>query len=78
MEKDIVAAKKQVELITAKINDIYDEDIQTEYRQSFQKVVLEVTTIEEYYKTSGYTDESIQMLDNYKSFLNDFLSEYEL
>ena len=64
MEKDIVAAKKQVELITAKINDIYDEDIQTEYRQSFQKVVLEVTTIEEYYKTSGYTDESIQMLDN--------------
>ena len=78
LEKQIASAKKKVELITAKINDIEEDDIQAEYRQSFQKVVLEVTSLSEYYKTSGYTVESENMLKNYNQYLKSFLSEYEL
>ena len=34
-EKSIAKAKKEIELITAKIHDIYDEDIQGEYKTAF-------------------------------------------
>lgn len=78
MESRISSAKKSVELYTAKINDIDEEDIQIEYRQAFQKIVLEITSLEEYYKTSGFTEESETMLSNYFSYLKKFLSEYEL
>ena len=78
MENQISAAKKKVELITAKINDIEEEDIQIEYRQAFQKVVIEITTLSEYYKTSGFTSESEKMLSNYSDYLDKFISEYEL
>ena len=78
LERQIASAKKTVELITAKINDIEEEDIQVEYRQSFQKIVLEVTSLSEYYKTSGYTLESENMIKNYNLYLESFLSEYEL
>ena len=78
MEKQIALAKQNVELVSAKINDIEEEDIQVEYRQAFQKVVIESTCLAEYYKTSGYTEESQNMLSNYNSFLESFLSEYEL
>ena len=78
MEFKISSAKKSVELYTAKINDIDEEDIQSEYRQAFQKTVLEITSLEEYYKTSGFTNESENMLSNYNSYLEDFLNEYEL
>tara|TARA_Y100001968_G_scaffold143231_1_gene130866 strand:- start:1391 stop:1660 length:270 start_codon:yes stop_codon:yes gene_type:complete len=78
MEKQIASAKKNVELITAQINDIRDEDIQSEYRQAFQKIQIEVTAVFEYYKTSCYTDDSKNMLNNYDIYLKKFLSEYEL
>ena len=78
MEKQISSAKKTVELITAKINDIDEEDIQMEYRQAFQPIIIEMTSLTEYYKTSGYTDESQRMADNYQIYLDKFLSEYEL
>ena len=78
MEQEILGAKKKVELITAKINDIDEEDIQSEYRQAFQSVVLEITSLDEYYKTSGYTSESQNMMDNYIQYLDKFLNEYEL
>ena len=78
LEKQIETAKKEVELITAKINDIEEGDIQVEYRQAFQKVVLEATSLAEYYKTSGFTEESQNMINNYKIYLKTFLSEYEL
>ena len=78
MEQTISSAQKQVELISAKINDIDEEDIQIEYRQAFEKVVVEVTSLAEYYKTSGFTQESEAMVTNYHSFLDVFLSEYEL
>ena len=38
MQNDIAQATKKVELITAQINDIPDEDIQTEYRLGFDNV----------------------------------------
>tara|TARA_Y100001968_G_C18940310_1_gene518397 strand:+ start:27 stop:296 length:270 start_codon:yes stop_codon:yes gene_type:complete len=78
LEKQIATAKKEVELISAKINDIEEEDIQVEYRQAFQKVVLEATSLSEYYKTSGFTEESQNMIKNYNVYLKTFLSEYEL
>tara|TARA_Y100001968_G_scaffold321506_1_gene356057 strand:- start:55035 stop:55304 length:270 start_codon:yes stop_codon:yes gene_type:complete len=78
MEKSIASAKQTVELITAKINDIDEEDIQVEYRQAFQPAVLESTTLAEYYKTSGFTEESDEMLINFNKYLKSFLDEYEL
>ena len=78
MEQQIVSAKKSVELYTAKINDIDDEDIQGEYRDAFKKIILEITSLEEYYKTSGFTSDSEVMLSNYTNYLKAFLSEYEL
>ena len=78
MEQQIVAAKQKVELISAQINDIDEEDIQIEYREAFQKVLLEVSTLTEYYKTSGFTEESKNMINNYNTYLTTFLSEYEL
>tara|TARA_Y100001968_G_scaffold50564_2_gene41273 strand:+ start:5162 stop:5431 length:270 start_codon:yes stop_codon:yes gene_type:complete len=78
MESSISSAKKSVELYTAKINDIEDEDIQSEYRQAFQKTILEIASLEEYYRTSGFTSESENMLLNYTVYLDTFLREYEL
>ena len=78
MEQQISSARKKVELITAKINDIDEEEIQVEYRQAFQKIVLEVSAVVEYYKTSGFTDESQKMISNYLLYLDSFLQEYEL
>ena len=78
MEKDIASAKKAVELITAQINDIDEEEIQIEYRQAFEKTILEYKSLDEFYKTSGFTEESQKMLDNYNLFLKNFLDEYEL
>ena len=78
MERDIASAKKSVELIVAKINDIDEEDIQVEYRQAFQQIILEFKTLEQYYKTSGFTVESEKMLNNYNIYLSQFLKEYEL
>ena len=78
MEKQILAAKQQVELITAKINDIQEEDIQIEYRQSFDNVLIEIRSLEELYKTSGISDEATNIYSKYSKLLDTFLSEYEL
>ena len=39
LEKNISLAKKQIELITAIIHDIDDEDIHKDYMSAFNKVV---------------------------------------
>tara|TARA_Y100001968_G_C19405648_1_gene743486 strand:+ start:1407 stop:1745 length:339 start_codon:yes stop_codon:yes gene_type:complete len=78
MEKQIESAKKQVELITAKINDISDEEIQIEYRDAFRATLLEVNSLIELYKTTGYNSDSIRLYENYTNYLKSFLSEFEL
>ena len=38
MEAEMVVAQRKVELMTAKIRDIRDEDIQNEFAQAFAQV----------------------------------------
>ena len=38
MEKQIASAKRKVELVTAIIGDIEEEDIQGDYRLAFEKI----------------------------------------
>ncbi len=78
MEKQIDSAKKKVELITAQINDISEEDIQGEYRDAFRPTLLEVNSLIELYKSTGYNEDSIRLYENYTNYLETFLSEYEL
>ena len=78
MENNIEKARKTVELITAKINDIEDEEIQVEYREAFNPIVIEATTVGTYYKDYGFSEESEAMISRFNDYLNKFLSEYEL
>ncbi|CAI8176935.1 MAG: hypothetical protein GY914_07780 [Prochlorococcus sp.] len=78
LEKEISLAKKKVEFITAKINDIEEEDIQTEYRQAFDQINAACLFIEAEYIANGVTEESEGGLVLYKGLLERFESEYEL
>ncbi len=78
MEKNMASAKKEVELITAKINDISEEDIQIEYREAFRSALLELNSLVELYKTVGYTEDTKKIYENYLVLITTFLGEYEL
>ena len=65
-------------MITAKINDISEEDIQIEYREAFRPVLIEVNSLIELYKTTGFNPDSVRLYQNYTNYLDTFLSEYEL
>ncbi len=77
-ERKIYAAKKNVELVLAKIYDIDDEDIQKEYMSSFNGVVSLYDELKENYEKKGFNDDSEELLSNYKSALNLFESEFEI
>ncbi len=77
-ERKIFAAKKNVELVLAKIYDIDDEDIQKEYMSSFNGVVSLYDELKENYEKKGFNDDSEELLSNYKSAFNFFESEFEI
>ena len=77
-EKKIYASKKNVELVLAKIYDIDDEDIQKDYMSAFNGVVYLYDQLKEDYEKIGFTDNSEQMLANYKNAFNLFESEFEI
>ncbi len=77
LEKELATAKRDVELISAKINDIYDDDIQAEYQAAFQPVKFQYHFIFNLYKTDGLTPESEKAFTLYKEYLHKFNSEYE-
>ena len=77
-EKKIYSSKKNVELVLAKIYDIDDEDIQKEYMASFNGVVNTYDQLKEDYEEKGFTDNSEELLTNYKNAFNLFESEFEI
>ncbi len=77
-EKLISICKKDVELITAKIHDIDEEDILEEYKEAFTPVLQQYLNLSEAYKTIGYNDDVQAIYDDYKSKINQFESEYEI
>ena len=77
-ERKIHSSKKNVELVLAKIYDIDDEDIQKEYMSAFNGVVTFYDQLKEDYEQLGFNDNSDKLLENYKSALNLFESEFEI
>ena len=77
-EKKIYSSKKNVELVLAKIYDIDDEDIQKEYISAFNGIVFLFDQLREDYEQLGFTDNSEELLTNYKNAFNNFESEFEI
>ena len=77
-EKEIYSSRKNVELVLAKIYDIDDEEIQKEYMSAFNKVVYLYDEVKEDYEKQGFSDNSEELLTNYKNAFNIFESEFEI
>ena len=78
MEKQISLISKRVELITAIINDIADEDLQGEYRQAFSGVSAISMFLAKEYKENGVTEDSKGALNRYSELIKEFENEYEI
>ncbi len=78
LERNISLAKKQVELITAIIHDINEEDIQEEYKSAFLPVISSYMSLDQLYKEIGFNDDTNTIYNEYLSNLEKFKSEYEL
>ncbi len=78
LEKNISLAKKQIELITAIIHDIDDDDIQDEYKSAFLPVMSSYMSLDQMYKEVGFNDETINIYELYLANLAKFKNEYEL
>ena len=78
LEKNISLAKKQIELITAIIHDIDEEEIQEEYKSAFLPVMSTYMSLDQMYKESGFNENTENLYNLYCSNLDKFKSEYEL
>ena len=78
LEKNISLAKKQIELITAIIHDIDEEDIQEEYKSAFLPVMSAYMSLDQMYKDVGFNDDTSNLYGLYLSNLDRFKGEYEL
>ena len=78
LEKNISLAKKQIELITAIIHDIDEEDIQEEYKSAFLPVMSAYMSLDQMYKEVGYNEETSNLYSLYNTNLDKFKNEYEL
>ena len=78
LEQSIAKATKTVELVTAKINDIYDDDIQMEYRTAFQPVKSTLLLLTALYTSDGLTEQTELLLPKFNELLHEFENEYEL
>ena len=78
MEADMAAAKRKIELISALINDIRDEDIQGEYLEAFGQVRSAVVNLVAKYTTDGFCEETEGLLAVYKGLIDQFEADYEL
>ena len=78
MEADMAAAKRKIELISALINDIRDEDIQGEYLEAFGQVRSAVVNLVAKYTTDGFCEETEGLLALYKGIIDQFEADYEL
>ena len=78
LELEISKAAKKVELITAKINDIQEDEILNEYRLAFEPVRNTYLLLSTLYTTEGLTPQTQELHENYKVLLNIFEDEYEI
>ena len=78
MEAHMATAKRKIELISALINDIRDEDIQGEYIEAFGQVQSAVVNLVAKYTTDGFCEETEGFLALYKGLIDQFESDYEL
>ncbi len=78
LEKNISLAKKQVELITAIIHDINEEDIQEEYKSAFLPVMSSYMSLDQLYKEIGFNDDTNNIYNEYLANLDKFKNEYEI
>ena len=78
LEKNISLAKKQIELITAIIHDIDEEDILEEYKSAFLPVMSAYMSLDQMYKEVGYNEDTINLYQLYLSNLDKFKGEYEV
>ena len=78
MEADMAAAKRKIELISALINDIRDEDIQGEYLEAFGQVRSAVVNLVAKYTTDGFCEETEGLLALYRGLIDQFEANYEL
>ena len=78
LEKKISLAKKQIELITAIIHDIYEDDIQEEYKSAFLPVMSAYLSLEQMYKEVGFNDDTNSLHELFLTNLDKFKNEYEL
>ena len=58
LEKNISLAKKQIELITAIIHDIDEDDIQEEYKSAFLPVMSTYMSLDQMYNEFGFNDDT--------------------
>ena len=77
-EKQIYTAKKNVELVLAKIYDINDEDIQKEYMNAFNDVVYSYDQLRNDYEIMGFNDNSDKLYAEYNKAFSTFESEFEI
>ncbi len=78
LEKNISLAKKEIELITAIIHDIDEEDIQEEYKAAFLSVMSTYMSLDQMYIEVGFNEDTSNLYKLYLSNLNNFKSEFEL
>ena len=78
MEADMATAKRKIELISALINDIRDEEIQGEYLEAFGQVRLAVVNLVAKYTTDGFCEETEGLLALYEGLMDQFEADYEL
>ena len=78
LEKNISLAKKQIELITAIIHDIDEDDIQEEYKSAFLPVMSAYMSLDEMYNKVGFNDDTSNLHEQYLVNLDKFKNEYEL
>ncbi len=78
LEKEIAMIKKEVELITAMINDIDDEELQGEYREGFEPSRSACIYLSCEYEENGLTENSENWRDEYRLRLKKFKSEFEI
>ena len=78
LEKKISLAKKQIELITAIIHDINEDDIQEEYKSAFLPVMSAYMSLDQMYNQVGFNEDTIKLHELYLTNLDKFKSEYEI
>ena len=78
LELEISKARQKVELITAQINDIQEDDIQSEYRSAFDPIRNTYLLLNSLYTSEGLTSQTEQLIKDNKNLLATFESEYEI